>query len=523
MNADSTIPKLIVNTNMTLTPLAIVNMVERNAFYLKLKSSHLSVDRFHWIPLTTATEEQALKKYLLEKVGYVGSSGNDQINAIKNQVVNQRVPRIRGTSRLGWTSDGDAYIYDGTVFPVGEMSGLPYEFVAPEGTIMKHAAEAYSPHGERDAQYRGFRKLWRQSWEFRVVLSLATVSPFLEPLGAPSIPFHVAGPSGWGKTTLLRLAISAFADPDSALSKVDFSKDTQNYADAQLGILRNFPILLDETTLRSPEDIATAAYNIAVGRTKGRLGGSEQLYLPTEPMAYALVCFLSGETPLRDHFDQKGAAARFSELVLQQPIFQKTELPVWWAFPTTHSGWYGQDLIRTCLDVYFANGQKGDMLKQLHDQFRHEVAAWCDEHSRMLDLLSLAQLGHYLTAKLLFHEMGFVSKPDHQLLLGDARSFGQELYKGLNKATRLDQVVGAIRELTEIDWWIERGFIPLKTLERVAHEFDMAERGKLATFLSNQGVVSKVESRKIQGEQSVRLLHLVTRGERVADRVRRRR
>jgi len=40
---------------------------------------------------------------------------------------------------------------------------------------------------------------------------------------------------------------------------------------------------------------------MAMGRTKGRLGGSETLYLPTEPMKYNLVVFLSGEAPLRNH------------------------------------------------------------------------------------------------------------------------------------------------------------------------------------------------------------------------------
>src|SRR5262249_28772431 len=151
-----------------------------------------------------------------------------------------------------------------------------YEFIAPANSLVHEAEKALTPKGDRRRQFEVFRELWRKSPIFRLSLALATISPFLEVLGAAPIAFHLAGRTGLGKTTLLRLAISAYADPDSPLTKIDLAKDTDNYADAQLGMLHNFPILLDETTLTSADRIAEAAYNIAVGRTKGRLLGADQ-------------------------------------------------------------------------------------------------------------------------------------------------------------------------------------------------------------------------------------------------------
>jgi hypothetical protein len=320
----------------TLEPLAVVDIAEQGRYFVKLRGGTPGDERTVWMPIATVQNWRQLKTFIAEHFGYA-TDGQDPILAKLTKAV-PKLARVIGTSRLGWTPRQDAFIYGSTVFDAISPPTRQYEFVAPEGTLLKQASQALDPKGSRDEQYSAFKRLWDASADFKLVLALATISPFLEIVGAPPIAFHLAGPTGLGKTTLLRLGNSAFADPDSPLTKVDLSKDTQNYADAQLGILHNFPLLLDETTLRDPKQLAEAAYNIAVGRTKGRLGGPEQNYQPAESLSYTLVCFLSGEVSIREEFDHRGGAARLIELVTHEPLLPKNELPKWFNFSRQHWG-----------------------------------------------------------------------------------------------------------------------------------------------------------------------------------------
>jgi hypothetical protein len=482
---------------LTLTPLGVVRMVESNKHFLKVQGGVGDNAHMAWVPVSILTKEVALKGFIADHFAYIAEKNDPTLLALCTAVAS--VPRFLGTSRLGWTPERDAFIYGGTVCYMASEPTQRYEFIAPEGTLLKRAEEALQPKGSREAQYQAFRELWDGSVHFRLVLSLAAASPFLEIINAPSLVFHLAGLSGSGKTTALRLGLSVYANPDSPLTRIDFSKDTQNYADAQLGILHNFPILLDETTLHDPRQLAGAAYNIALGRTKGRLTGPEQNYLPAEPLPYTLVCFLSGEVSIRDTMDQRGAVARFVEIVVEEPILAKKDLAKWWDFAETHYGWFGQDLITAVIKQYFAQGQRGQKLQAMYAEYRAQAAVWCLAHARMLDTLAVIQLGHYLASKLLHHGFKYLPHSTYSSLLLEAEKFAQELYERLNKTTRLDQVLEAICEQEGMQAWVERGFIPLRDLMSVAAEFEMVKPSQLGELLRRQGVVSKIESRKIEG------------------------
>jgi hypothetical protein len=506
-------PVAVAPATFTLAPRAIVEMAERGQHFLEAHGGFGDV-RTAWIPLADLSNPNTVRDHLANRFGYLSQDKDDpEVKKLISAAKQPLIPRVSGTSRLGWTIARDAFVYDGTVFYVSKPPKRSYEFVAPDGTLIRRAVDALTPRGERSTQYGEFRKLWPRSWEFRLILSLATVSPFLEALNAPPIACHLAGPSGVGKTTLLRLAgIAPYADPDSPLTKIDFSKDTQNYADAQLGILHNFPLLLDETTLRDSGQIAEAAYNIAVGRTKGRLTGPEQNYLPAEPLAYTLVCFLSGEASIREQIDQRGGAARLLEIVSQRPLLSKTELPKYWAFAKEHYGWYGRDLLDRVIRHHFADGKDGQKLQDVYSRFRRDAAPWCRDHSRMLDAIAATQLGFYLATRLLFDDFAYLRAGDHSQLLEDSSKFAREVYAQINKTTKADEVMAAIRELSRASEWAQRGFIPPADLDLVAREFEM-DRSRFTQFLRNQGIVQKIEPRKIEG-QSVRCYVLSEEGKR---------
>ena len=499
-------PATLIDTqDCGLKAIARVEIVEQGKHYLKV--THHS-DKVAWIPMSTAQSPTQLKRFLADTFG-VANVGKVELTGLTSNT--EILPKYLGTSRLGWSANHEAFLYDGTVFYATSQSENRYEFIAPAGTLIATAAKAFSPKGDRQTQYEGYQELWKRSEEFRLVLSLATVCPFMEILEAPTIAFHLVGTSGFGKTTLIRAGIAAFADPDSPLTKIDFSKDTQNYADAQLGILKNFPLLLDETTLHDSKQMAQVAYNIAMGRTKGRLGGPEQMYLPTEPLPYYLVCFLSGESSLREHMDQRGATARLMELVLDKPLFEKGEHAKWWDLASNHYGWYGRDLVQRVLEQYFKDGQQGSQLKEQYAKSHLDIEKWCSDHPRMVDFLAAVQVGYVLASRLLWH--GFNDLQPEQLAEMEVESndFVHDLYDRLNKRTKLDSVVETIQADPKCEEWVQRGYIPIWAIATVAEEFDLTRQGELGRFLINHGIVSKVESRKIQ-ESSMRCYILTEEG-----------
>src|SRR5262249_52949464 len=217
----------------SLIPCAIVELTERGQHFLEVRGG-FDEERTVWLPLADLSTPQAVREHLATRFGYLYQDKDDpEVKKLMAGAKEPSIPRHYGTSRLGWTVARDAFIYDGTVFHVSNPPKRSYEFVAPEGTLIRRAVDGLTPKGDRETQYVEFRRVWPRPWEFGFTLPPATVSPFLEALNAPPIACHLAGPSGVGKTTLLRLAgIAPYADPDSPLTKIDFSKDTQNYADA---------------------------------------------------------------------------------------------------------------------------------------------------------------------------------------------------------------------------------------------------------------------------------------------------
>jgi hypothetical protein len=206
----------------TLAPIAVIEMAEQGQYFLKVRGGVPGCERTAWMALSQLQHEYGLRRFVADSFGYVVREHDPLLESLA--IAANTVPRLVGTSRLGWTPQRDAFLYGSTVVTVAPDSTRAYEFVAPVGTLLKRAEEALQPTGSREAQYQAFRKLWEQSADFRLVLSLAAVSPFLEVINAPSIVFHLAGLWGSGKTTLLRLGLSVYANPDSPLTRIDFSK-----------------------------------------------------------------------------------------------------------------------------------------------------------------------------------------------------------------------------------------------------------------------------------------------------------
>jgi hypothetical protein len=435
--------------------------------------------------MSLARDEASLGRFLADHLGLV----DDQCpSAAALRADAAKAPMIYGVARLGWTDDADAFLHGGEVLSPPKAATGRYELYAPKDTMLSEARKVFTPKGDREEQYRGLRDLWGRSEEFKLVVSLACISPFLEIAEAPSIAFHLAGPTGIGKTTLLRLGISVFADPNSALTCVDFAKDTQNFADAQLGLLHNFPILLDETTTQGdPSRLAELFYSIAAGHTKGRLTGPEQGYLPSKPQTYALVCFLSGEVSLREHIELRGAAARLVELVVEEPLLPKSELSAWRSFADSHHGWFGRDLMERQMGLHLSSAFARTTFKNMYAGYKRVTQEWCSDHSRTLDALAGLQIGYRMAATLLDTDASFDA----------AEGFARTFYGRLNKTTKLGRLIGAFSDSEHAAEWAKSGFIPCEHALTIAREFGFKDNKGLLSFLENHGIAKKIQPRKL--------------------------
>jgi hypothetical protein len=353
------------------------------------------------------------------------------------------------------------------------------------------------PEGSKMKHYQYLQELWNKPMG-GLVLALSAASPALELVGAPTIVLHLAGPSGIGKSCLCRLAIALYGDPTGNLLRFDMAKDTANYVDARLGIVRNFPVLIDETTLLCPDEIAKLAYNVALGADKGRLEGTERGYIPTDPHPYRLVALMSGEHSIRDQIEHRGATARIAELLLDKPLFGAGETRRWYQRADRHYGWIGRDLIKGVIRRYQgAKTNRWAPLRKLYDRVHHNTVGWCHDHGRVIDFLAALQLGYILMYRQLTMKFRALKKEELKTLRRKASRFAKKIYGRLNLVVGIDRVVSEIRQIPNIDRWVKRRLLPLSILEPVAIRLEMTQRGRLTSMLKKYGLSFGVQPRKI--------------------------
>jgi hypothetical protein len=455
---------------LVLTPLAIVRVVEESRSYLKIAGRFGdNPERVEWLPLALLKQPSRFHEFIAHRFAYAIPEKESKEWRDKLIESQHQLPQITGTARVGWTPDDGPLAYGRRIVP--DSAGV--ELIIPGGTMLSKAADALTPRGSREEQYREFRRLWDESFHFRLALSLACVSPFLEAIGSPSVLFHLAGRSGLGKTTLVRLGLSMYGDPFSSALCVDFSKDSKNYADALLGVMHNFPVLLDETTLRSVDDLAEAAYSIAVGHTRGRLKGPDADYAPASMQTYSLVCFMSGEQSIRNQMEHRGSQARFIEFPISSPLLPEITLPKWNRFAEQNHGWFGLDLLTDYIDPI-----RRRKLATHYQITRALTAQWCKDHARTVDFLALIQVGHRLAAARLGGDSSDKA----------AKEFAREVYAGLNRRTKLDDVLDMIVAESRLHEWVDRGIIPTPLIPEIS---------KWKRVLEDHGLIVKTESRRL--------------------------
>lgn len=237
------------------------------------------------------------------------------------------LPEARVTQSMGW--QGNATV-DG--FMWGRSHLLPGQPDAPGQAIEDLAPSKWEERqihllvddGGRDLA-NGFRA--EGTWEGwlgvveaalpypRVMLALyaALVPPLMTFL--PTLPNFIVdycGTTSEGKTTTLRLGVSAWGCPDERAGGALRSWDaTRVSIERTAALLGSLPLVLDDTKrAKRPEDVARVLYDVAqgIGRARGSVGGLRDLG------RWRTVLLSTGEVPATSFTNDGGTRARVLSL-----------------------------------------------------------------------------------------------------------------------------------------------------------------------------------------------------------------
>lgn len=217
------------------------------------------------------------------------------------EAVNKRLlPCRRVASRFGWCREGFVLGSGAVRYPGAE----PVELAG--GPTLKGLAKAMEPKGT----WEGWKATFSQAVDGRPLVAVpvigAVASVLLHLLQEPGFVLSLDGPSGGGKTTAAKLAVSVWAGLWDGFA-ISWNTSAAGVED-RAALLQHLPLMLDETQqARSPEAVQELLYQLpnGVGRVKGSLDGEGRVV-----REWRLVVLSTGENKILDFTKAAGAAAR---------------------------------------------------------------------------------------------------------------------------------------------------------------------------------------------------------------------
>jgi hypothetical protein len=206
--------------------------------------------------------------------------------------------------------------------------GLPpvsYKFV-PNGPGQQDLANRLRQSGSLKGWFRAIKPFLQFS-NARLFLLGSFAAPLLQILEKTGFTFSLAGKTGKGKTTLLKLTASPWGNPECGSGLIRSYHGTLNGLVSLAEMSRGVPMFLDETTTDqdSPDPLVEKIVYLVgngQGKTRATISGTDTL------RSIRTMLFTTGERPLMELCRNQGANRRLIEI--QGPPFgtrsRKTKL-----------------------------------------------------------------------------------------------------------------------------------------------------------------------------------------------------
>jgi hypothetical protein len=248
---------LVVRSNSVhATDGAVLNLT---AFLPRDRTTHFQ------LPLTALSDAKSFKELLFKnEIMQHGDSMKAThmyiIEVAKRLQKNEDINMI--FSQFGWTDEETFVLGDKEYYNGDSRAAIP-------SRALHYLATRMQSVGSLD----GWRKIARvyemEGFEKHAFCMCLSFGSFLFPyFNKSGGVVSLYGPGGSGKTTITEMMNSVWGHPHDLSLR---AKDTVNSIYHRLGVMHNLPVVVDEITSWTPEQVSEFAYSVTEGRPKNRL------------------------------------------------------------------------------------------------------------------------------------------------------------------------------------------------------------------------------------------------------------
>lgn len=210
----------------------------------------------------------------------------------------EALPLSRSVERMGWVG--------ASKFIPGRAGDVVLD--VPDGS--EATAEAYHAHGDLDGWIEAARAV-ADRWPLaRFMLAAAFAAPMLKELRQRVFLVHFWGPSRAGKTAALKLALSAWGDPEGLMATFNTTKVGM---ERLAGFYNDLPLGVDERQIIGKDQNLAEGLVYLLGAGKGKVRGNKGGGLQAT-QTWRTIALTTGEEPLSRSASQTGVKSRALEI-----------------------------------------------------------------------------------------------------------------------------------------------------------------------------------------------------------------
>lgn len=249
------------------------------------------------IPTQFLVEAQSLASELAkQEVLIFGRNGKEHAMKYLHDflpLLNASGPEIITNPAFGWTDDGQGFILGGEQINLTTVTPA----LCSENIIKLGLHNGFGVSGSRDEWVNLVDKIYNRpgAEAYQFLFCVALASPLISLAGIDifhGIPVALTGGSGLGKTTTCKVACSAFGDPRSMYTDASPEGGTINPLLLRAGVSRHLPLIFDEMTQRTTQELAGMLFNLSNGQGKLRL--TPQGTIAGNMMRWDMFSFITG-------------------------------------------------------------------------------------------------------------------------------------------------------------------------------------------------------------------------------------
>ena len=299
---------------------------------------------------------------------------------------------VSSTSRLGWVEDDKTNYF------------LPYydEIVYDNMTDFKVLYESIQPTGSKEKWYECVKEIRaRKQPEVLINLAASFSSVLIRPCRALSFIVSLWGGTGIGKSVILKLCASVWADPKEGKYIAD-AKDTPVAMEIKQDILNSLPMLLDDLAQINNQnngDYSNLIYRWCAGNGRAR-GTKEATLRPSKHWENCVIT--NGERSMVTETTQGGAINRVIDIEASgENLFDGKTGSKTIEVINDNYGWAGEEFIGVIMQLGF------DEIYRLYGEFYDKIKKAAEEEGtekedKQITPMALILLADYLIEKHLF-------------------------------------------------------------------------------------------------------------------------